>query len=207
MTPSADFLRRRAQDHLRGTAETAGRVLDGSVNAILKAAELIVATFQSGGKLLLCGNGGSAADCQHLAAEFVSRLSRTFERRALAAIALTTDASILTAVGNDCGFQHIFSRQVEALGQAGDLLIGISTSGSSENVLEAFKAAKAASMRTVALTGDGGRLGTAADAAIAIPSANLQHVQELHLAVEHLLCDLVECVLFADVHPSREPRP
>jgi phosphoheptose isomerase len=200
-------LRQRAEDHLLGTVETGRRVLDGAVPAILAAAELIVDTLQSGGKLLLCGNGGSAADCQHMAAEFVSRLSRHFERRALPAIALTTDTSILTAVGNDCGFQLVFRRQVEALARAGDLLIGISTSGGSENVIEAVAAAKAVSARTIAIIGSGGRLAEMADVAISVPSTNQQNVQELHLAVEHILCDLVECSLFSDVHPSLEQHP
>jgi D-sedoheptulose 7-phosphate isomerase len=207
MNPSRELLQQRAQDHLLGTVETGRRVLDGGMEAILAAAELIVATLQSGGKLLLCGNGGSAADCQHLATEFVSRLSRNFERRALPAIALTTDTSILTAVGNDCGFHLVFRRQVEALARTGDLLIGISTSGGSENVIQAFLAAQAIPVRTVALTGNSGRLAEIADAAISVPSANLQHVQEMHLAIEHILCDLVECSLFADIHPSLEQRP
>lgn len=204
MKPSEDFLRDRAKSHLLATAETGRRVAEGGLDAIVAAAELITATFRAGGKMLLCGNGGSAADCQHLAAEFVSRLSRYFERQALPAIALTTDTSILTAVGNDCGFDRVFARQVEALGRPGDLVLGISTSGNSPNVVEAFKTAKSAGMKTLSLTGPGGCMATMADAAISVPTENLQHVQELHLAIEHILCDLVECSLFADRHPSRE---
>jgi phosphoheptose isomerase len=196
MTPTPDYLRQRTRDHLFGTAELARQVADENVDAIVAAADLIAETFRGGGKLLMCGNGGSAADCQHLAAEFVSRLSRQFERKALPAIALTTDSSILTAIGNDYGYQVVFSRQVEALGRPGDVLLGISTSGSSPNVVEAFRMAKTIPMRTISLTGPGGCLADVADVAICVPGQNPQHVQELHLAIEHLLCDLAEQKLF-----------
>jgi phosphoheptose isomerase len=165
-------------------------------NAILAAARLIVDTFRSGGKILLCGNGGSAADCQHLAAELVSRFSKDLDRPALPAIALTTDTSFLTAFSNDCGFEGVFERQVQALGKPGDLLFAISTSGNSPNVIRAVEAAAKAGMRTVALTGNGGRLAKMADVAIAVPSADTQHIQEAHLAIEHVLCELVESMLF-----------
>jgi D-sedoheptulose 7-phosphate isomerase len=147
-------------------------------------------------KVLLCGNGGSAADCQHMAAEFVSRLTKEFERPGLPAIALTTDTSFLTAFANDCGFEGIFERQVQALGKPVDALIGISTSGNSPNVILAVEAARAASMRTIVLTGSNGRLAGIAHVAIAIPSTNTQYIQEAHLAVEHILCELVEQALF-----------
>jgi D-sedoheptulose 7-phosphate isomerase len=163
---------------------------------------LIAETFRRGGKLLLCGNGGSAADCQHLAAEFVSRFRREVERRALPAIALTTDTSFLTAFANDCGYEGVFERQVEALGEPDDLLIGISTSGNSLNVIRAVKLAAEKGLRTVALTGRGGRLPDMVDIAIRVPSTDTQHIQETHLAIEHALCDLVEVILFGDLVTS-----
>lgn len=165
-----------------------------------RAIELIAGALRDGKKLLLFGNGGSAADCQHLAAEFVSRFSKDLDRRALPAISLTTDTSFLTGFGNDCGFEGIFERQVEALGSPGDILIAISTSGNSPNVIRAVEAARKRNMGTIALTGNGGRLGTMADIVIAVPSADTQYIQEVHLAVEHIVCELVEFALF------REPR-
>src|SRR5262245_7713664 len=168
------------------------------VESIAKAADLIAGSFLVGGKLLLCGNGGSAADCQHMAAEFVSRLSKNFERRALPAIALTTDTSFLTAFSNDCGFEGVFARQIEALGCAGDILLGISTSGNSPNLIRAVEVAKKMTMRTIALTGNGGRLAAIAELVIAVPSSDTQYIQEAHLAVEHIVCELVEVILFRD---------
>jgi D-sedoheptulose 7-phosphate isomerase len=166
------------------------------LGSIVAASELIAGAFRSGSKVLLCGNGGSAADCQHMATEFVSRLTGDFERPGLPAIALTTDTSFLTAYSNDCGFDGIFERQVSALGKTGDVLIGISTSGNSENVIRAVRAAKIANMQTVALTGEEGRLGPMAHVAIVVPSKDTQHIQEAHLAIEHILCHLVEWSVF-----------
>jgi len=151
--------------------------------------------------VLLCGNGGSAADCQHVAAELVSRLTRDSERPGLPAIALTTDTSFLTAYANDCGFEGVFARQVEALGRPGDVLIGISTSGNSPNVLRAVELAREKGMRSIALTGQGGRLAKLADVAVSVPSDDTRHIQEAHLAVEHVLCLLVEESLFAAGSP------
>jgi phosphoheptose isomerase len=162
----------------------------------VSAAGLIADAFRSGGKVLLCGNGGSAADCQHVAAEFVSILRRDFERPGLPAIALTTDTSFLTAYANDFGYEGVFARQVEALGKAGDLLVGISTSGNSPNVIRAVESALRIGMRTIALTGLGGRLPAMADVAVSVPSADTQHIQEAHLAIEHIICELVERHLF-----------
>jgi D-sedoheptulose 7-phosphate isomerase len=140
-----------------------------------------------------------------MAAEFVSRFSKDLERRALPAVALTTDTSFLTAFGNDYGFEGIFERQVEGLGSAGDVLIGISTSGNSPNVIRAVETAKKRNIRTIALTGNGGgRLSTMADVVIAVPSADTQYVQETHLAVEHIVCELVEFILFRE--PDMSPR-
>ena len=140
---------------------------------------------------------GSAADSQHIAAEFVSVLSQTFPRPAVPSIALTTDTSMLTASANDFGFDGVFERQVEALGRAGDVLMGITTSGNSTNVLKAVARAKQAGMTTIGLSGrDGGRIREAADQCIVVPSDSTQHIQEAHIAIGHILCDLVERSLF-----------
>ena len=189
---------RKIETHLFQSAEIKRQTAASCAGSIAKAADVIAEVFLSGRKLLLCGNGGSAADCQHMAAELVSRLSKDLERRALPAIALTTDTSFLTAFGNDCGFEGIFERQIEALGSAGDVLIGISTSGNSPNVIRAVEAASKRSMRTIALTGNGGPLAATADIVIAVPSSDTQYIQEAHLAVEHIVCELVEFVLFRE---------
>ena len=168
---------------------------------IARAAGLVTESFQRGGKLLLCGNGGSAADCQHMAAEFVSRLTKDVARPALPAIALTTDTSYLTAYANDFGFDGVFARQIEALGAAGDVLLAISTSGSSRNVLAAVDAARRKAMAVIALVGEGGPLAAAADIAIQVPSRDTQLIQQVHLAVEHLISHLVERALYP---PPRE---
>jgi phosphoheptose isomerase len=197
---------RKIETHLLQSAEIKRQTAANCAGSIAKAADVIAEAFLSGRKLLLCGNGGSAADCQHMAAEFVSRLSKDFERRALPAIALTTDTSFLTAFSNDCGFEGVFERQVEALGYAGDVLLGISTSGNSRNVIRAVEAARKKNMRTIALTGDGGCLTAIADVAIAVPSSDTQHIQEAHLAVEHIVCELVESTLFREpgVQPAKQ---
>jgi D-sedoheptulose 7-phosphate isomerase len=163
--------------------------------AIVDAADLIESALRAGNKVLLCGNGGSAADCQHMAAEFTSRLSRR-ERPALAAIALTTDSSFLTAYGNDYGFDGVFARQIEALGRAGDVLVAISTSGRSANVRRAVQAAKDRNMTTIGLLGEGGPLTQDVDKAIVVPDRDTQHVQEAMLPIEHLICQLVEEAMF-----------
>ena len=176
---------------LREGAELRAVVARDCSTAIFEAACLITACFRSGGKLLFFGNGGSAADAQHLAAEFVGRFVR--ERAGLPAIALTTDSSILTAVGNDYGFDRVFARQLEALGRAGYVAIGISTSGNSPNVLEGIKAAKRERLTTIGLSGkDGGMLAKEADLTITIPSSSTARIQECHIAVGHLFCELTE---------------
>jgi len=189
---------RKIETHLLQSAEIKRQTAASCAGSIARAAEMIAGVFLSSGKLLLCGNGGSAADCQHMAAEFVGRFSKELDRRALPTIALTTDTSFLTAFGNDFGFEGIFQRQVEALGSPGDVLIAISTSGNSPNVIRAVEAAKKVSISTIALTGNGGRLSAMADIPIAVPSADTQYIQEAHLAVEHTLCELVEFVLFRE---------
>jgi len=190
--------RQRAQSHLLDSAKLKQQVAEQNLDSIVAAAELIAESLRNGGKVLLCGNGGSAADCQHIAAEFVNYLSKDFPRPSLPAIALTTDSSILSAIANDSSFESVFERQVQALGKPGDVLIGISTSGNSSNVVLAMKAAKAANLHTLVLTGNGGCLAEWADVAIAVPSQNTQLIQEAHLAVEHILCELVESYLFGE---------
>ena len=150
----------RVREYLLETSRTAARTADSCGAEILGATAAIVESLRAGGKILLCGNGGSAGDAQHLATEFVSTLTLDRPREAIPAIALTTDTSLLTAVANDYGFEHVFARQVEALGREGDVLIGISTSGTSANVVKAFERARAGGLRTIALTGaSGGAIG------------------------------------------------
>jgi D-sedoheptulose 7-phosphate isomerase len=154
----------------------------------------MVEVLERGGKLLFFGNGGSAADAQHLAAEFVNRFLR--DRNALAAVALTTDTSALTSIGNDLGFEHVFSRQVEALGRTGDLVVAISTSGNSPNVLQGVQAARRLGCATVGLTGgSGGLLASSVDEAFVVPSAETPRIQETHITLGHALCALVEEIL------------
>jgi D-sedoheptulose 7-phosphate isomerase len=156
-----------------------------------KAAQMIHQALRSGGKLLICGNGGSAADSQHMAAELVVRFQK--ERRPLAALALTTDSSLLTAEGNDHGFGTVFSRQVEALGKKGDVLLVISTSGNSDNVLKAAQAARKKGLRIIGLSGGtGGKLKKACHLCLLVPGDVTCRIQECHLAMEHAICDLVE---------------
>jgi phosphoheptose isomerase len=159
--------------------------------AVLDAAASIVDAMRHGGKLLLFGNGGSAADSQHVAAEFVGRFQR--ERAALAAIALTTDTSVLTSIGNDYAFDRVFARQIEALGRRGDVALGISTTGTSPNVVAALEVAHALGLKTIALTGkDGGVVGRAVAIHINVPSDVTARVQEVHRTLLHVICDLVE---------------
>lgn len=167
---------------------------------LVRAAELIVASLKQGGKLLICGNGGSAADAQHYATELVARLYKR-ERPAMAAIALTTDTSALTALANDYGFEKVFSRQVEALGRPGDVLLGLSTSGNSANVLAAMAEAKQRQMKTVVFTGEGGKMAKQADVAVSVASANTMRIQEVHLALGHILCRLIEEQMFPQEGP------
>ncbi len=192
MTKISNKFRQFVQKRLIESAQVKKKVAEDCMESILEAAQLIIDTFESGGKVMICGNGGSAADSQHMAAEFVCILNKTFKRPGLPAIALTTDTSILTAYANDLGFETIFKRQVQALGKPGDLLISISTSGSSPNILIAAKAAKSANISTIALTGNRGKLQKMADAAICVPSSMTQYIQESHIAIEHILCELVE---------------
>jgi D-sedoheptulose 7-phosphate isomerase len=176
---------------LRENAELSVTIARESSGLIFEAALLITQCLRMGGKVLFFGNGGSAADAQHLAAEFVGRFVR--ERAGLPAIALTTDSSILTAVGNDYGFEQVFARQIQALGRPGDVAVAISTSGNSANVLEGVKEARKGKLKTIGLTGkDGGALAQQADVAITIPSTSTARIQECHIAIGHLFCELVD---------------
>ena len=165
---------------------------------VLAAARLLVEVFQAGSRVLIFGNGGSAADAQHLAAEFVNRFQ--VERPPLAALALTTDTSILTAVANDYDFKQVFAKQVRALGRPGDLAWGISTSGNSPNVVAGIEAARELGLGTMAFSGgDGGPVAAAADLALIVPSRNTPRVQEVHITIGHVLCDLVDYLLFPEM--------
>lgn len=163
---------------------------------IARCAELLTAALAAGRKILIAGNGGSAADAQHFAAELVGRF--LMERRGLPAIALTTDSSILTAIANDYGFERVFSRQVEALADAGDVVIGISTSGNSANILAALAAARQSGCTTIGLLGrDGGAIAARVDLALVVGCPETPHIQEMHVTIIHLLCTLIEGQLFA----------
>jgi D-sedoheptulose 7-phosphate isomerase len=188
-------------DAVRGYLADGGRTLadlaERCAEDVAKAASVIADGVRAGGKLLICGNGGSAADAQGLATEFVSTLTTDRRRPAIPAIALTTDSSILTAIANDFGFDGVFARQVEAIGRPGDILLGISTSGNSTDVLLAIEEARSRRLSTIALTGrSGGRLAGLADVAIRVPADATSHVQEGHLAVEHALAFAVEDALY-----------
>jgi D-sedoheptulose 7-phosphate isomerase len=179
------------QASMKEGAELRLKVAHDCGQGIVAAAGVMVQCLRSGGKLLFFGNGGSAADAQHLAAEFVGRF--VLERRGLPAVALTTDSSILTAVGNDYGFDRIFSRQIESLGAPGDVAVGISSSGNSPNVIAAMKQAAQQNLKTIGLSGrDGGALARCADIPLVVACANTARVQECHIAIGHLICELVE---------------
>ncbi|MEA1927541.1 MAG: D-sedoheptulose 7-phosphate isomerase [Candidatus Auribacterota bacterium] len=168
-----------------------GEKLKELASPIAQSSRMVIDCLKSGGKVMVCGNGGSAADSQHIAAELVGRFKR--ERRALAAIALSTDSSILTSLANDYSFDRVFSRQVEALGSPGDMLILISTSGNSVNLVEAARAARVGKITTIALLGrDGGKVAGEVDFSIIVPSSDTARIQEGHMLIYHIICDLVE---------------
>ena len=181
-----DVIQHAVRDHLEVVA-----ALTPLLPAVERLGERLRACLRQGGKVIWMGNGGSAADSQHLAAEMVGRYRR--ERRGLAAIALTTDSSILTSVGNDYGFDHVFARQVEALCTDRDVVVGISTSGNSRNVLAGLEVARALGAHTVGLLGgDGGRIKPLCDSALVVPSADTPRIQEAHILIGHILCDLID---------------
>ena len=184
-------------DSLNESAETKLKIKDQLADEIIKAVDLLSACFNSRNKLLLCGNGGSAADCQHIATELMIRLSHHINRPALPAIALTTDTSNLTAGGNDIGFENVFARNIDGLGNKGDVLLAISTSGNSPNVIKAVDMAHKKGMKVIGfLGGNGGKLKDNVDLSIIIPSSNVQRIQEGHITVAHIICELVEDKLY-----------
>jgi len=184
-------------DSLNESSETKLKIKDQLMEDIIKAVDLLSACYKTGNKLLLCGNGGSAADCQHIATELMIRLSHHIQRPALPAIALTTDSSNLTAGGNDIGFENVFARNVEGLGNKGDVLLAISTSGNSPNVIKAVEAAHKKGMKAIGfLGGKGGKLKEMVDLPVVIPSSNVQRIQEGHITVAHIICELVEEKLY-----------
>lgn len=165
--------------------------LKSQVNSIQAIVDLWVSALQSGNKVIFCGNGGSAADSQHLAAELMGRYK--IDRQPMAAMSLTVDTSALTAIGNDYGYDQVFSRQLKGIGRQGDVLVGISTSGNSLNILDAFRVAKEIGIKTVAFTGrDGGKMQPLADVCLNVPSHLTNHIQEMHIACGHMICGLVE---------------
>ncbi|HVF90750.1 MAG TPA: D-sedoheptulose 7-phosphate isomerase [Blastocatellia bacterium] len=181
----------RIQELARRSLETKRAFFESHSERVAAAAELMIQSVRSGGKILIFGNGGSAADAQHIAAELVNRF--TYDRPPLAAISLTTDTSILTSIANDSSFDRLFERQVRALGRPGDVALAISTSGSSPNVLLGVAAARELGMKTIGLAGrDGGKLASTVDVAIVVESDSTQHVQETHITIGHILCDLIE---------------
>ncbi len=184
-------------DSLNESSETKLKIQKHLLDELLNAVDLLADCFKSGNKLLLCGNGGSAADCQHIATELMIRLNHHIQRPALPAIALTTDTSNLTAGGNDIGFENVFARNVEGLGNESDILLAISTSGNSPNVIKAVHAAHNKKMKVIGfLGGDGGKLKDLVDLPIVIPSSNVQRIQEGHITIAHIIIELVEDKLY-----------
>ncbi|MCH2055384.1 MAG: D-sedoheptulose 7-phosphate isomerase [Thalassotalea sp.] len=188
--------------HFEKTIATKQKILqdEALMNSIVEAAELCISALNNGNKIIFAGNGGSAADSQHLAAEFVSRFN--FDRPGLPSIALTTDTSMLTAIGNDYGFLQLFARQLQANGQAGDVYFGISTSGNSANILESVTMAKSMGIKTVALCGNKGKLPEVCDMALQVPSGSTPYIQESHISIGHIICGIVEEVMFASYKPE-----
>ncbi len=182
------------EQHLKSSIETKQKLLQPPYpEQVAFIAEKFAETIRKGGKILFCGNGGSAADAQHLAAELVVRLRGSFNRPAIAALALTTDSSVLTAGGNDLGFDTVFARQVEALGSPEDVLVAISTSGNSPNIVQAVEAAHQKNIYVIGLTGgDGGKLKALADFTFIVPSSVTAHIQESHITIGHIVCQLLE---------------
>jgi D-sedoheptulose 7-phosphate isomerase len=185
-----------ARAHLLTSAAVKSRAADECLDSILEAADIVANCFRKSRKVMICGNGGSAADAQHIASEFVNRMRPDLERRGLPAIALTTDTSFLTAFANDCGYEGVFERQIATLGCEEDVLIAISTSGNSPNIIRATSAGREKKMKVIGLSGEGGRLRELVDVAVVVPSKDTQHVQEVLLAIEHTICMLVEQALF-----------
>lgn len=180
--------------NLEESIEVKNRCIRNNIDLIIKGAEMLATCITSGHKVLIFGNGGSAADAQHIAAEFVNRFK--IERSPLAAIALTTDTSIITSIGNDYHFNEIFSKQIKALGKKDDIAWGISTSGDSKNVIQAVNAAKDMGISTIGMTGRHGKLAACADLVFSVESDVTARIQEAHITIGHILCDLVDRILF-----------
>ena len=187
------------KDQIKKSYETKQAIYQDEIllNKVVEVAQKCVELYRGKNKTILAGNGGSAADAQHIAAELVGRYG--FDRPSIPSLALTTDTSNLTAIGNDYGYDKIFSRQLEGMGQEGDIFIGISTSGNSQNIVNAFEVAKNKNILTVALVGkDGGKMAKMADIALVIPSDSTPRIQESHILIGHILCDIIEKEIFAD---------
>ena len=182
---------------LKEGADLRLQMMETMTGDILEAAQAIAHAFKAGRKLLLFGNGGSAADSQHIAAEFMNRF--LIERPPLPAIALTTDTSILTSISNDYAFDEVFSKQIKALGKKGDIALGITTSGNSANVIKGLRVAKKMSMVTIILASEGGKAAANADIALLVPSRSTPRIQEAHIAIGHILCELTDTLLFRQV--------
>lgn len=181
------------------SAETKIKMIESCSNGIIDAINLLVSAYKNNKKLLLCGNGGSAADCQHIATEFMIRLSHHINRPALPAIALTTDSSNLTAGGNDIGYENVFARNIQGLGNEGDVLLAISTSGNSPNIIKAVDMAHEKGMKVIGLLGgSGGKLKPMVDVPIIVPSTNTQRIQEGHITIAHVICESVEVELYGN---------
>ncbi|WP_456058833.1 D-sedoheptulose-7-phosphate isomerase [Alistipes sp.] len=191
-------------DQIRASISTKQAILsdEGLMRNIAAAAQMIVDAYEQGKKTLLAGNGGSAADAQHIAGEFVSKFY--FDRPGIASIALTTDTSIITAIGNDYGYDKLFSRQIQAQGSAGDVFIGISTSGNSANLVEALRMCGQKGIKTIGLTGfTGGEMDSMCDLCIKVPSGETPRIQESHILIGHIICCIVEEKLFGDLKPNQ----
>jgi D-sedoheptulose 7-phosphate isomerase len=187
------------QDRIQESIDVKKKLMDEQKENILSCGNLLGKSLKNGGKILFCGNGGSAADSQHLAAELVVRLRGEVNRPAIPAIALTVDPSIMTAGGNDIGFDNVFARVVEAYGREGDVLIGISTSGNSENVIRAMHQAKKQGMQTLGLLGgSGGKMLSDCDYSVLVPSKVTARIQESHILVGHIWCEMIEEILFPE---------
>jgi D-sedoheptulose 7-phosphate isomerase len=193
------YMKNYIKDQIKKSLETKQKIYDDE--ELIKKIELVarhcVALYKTDKKTILAGNGGSAADAQHIAAELVGRYG--FDRPSIPSLALTTDTSNLTAIGNDYGYDQVFSRQLEGMGQENDIFIGISTSGNSINIIKAFKSAKKKNIMTIALTGrDGGEMAKLADIALVVPSEDTPRIQESHILIGHILCDIIEKEIFAN---------
>lgn len=194
--PERPDMKQLILDILKNSVQVKRRFVEGNIDTIIKCTDMIAACLSSGHKILIFGNGGSAADAQHLAAEFVNRFK--IERPPLAAIALTTDTSLLTSIGNDYHFDDIFSKQIEALGNKNDIAWGFSTSGNSANVIKAIRTAKSLGLKTIGITGRGGELAVCADQVLSAESDDTPRIQEAHITIGHILCELVDRQLYPE---------